>query len=195
MVRVIQIFGLVWTFASFNTVMSSELTGVELEEVVTLSLDGKVLRLNGPTERSRSAQSLYIGGFYMEENSQVVEEILKNEGAKRFTIYCNESKTQPETLLRALNLGLVTNHSERELAQLQPAINQFNEIWKKDINQGDKVWIDFIPSKGTVVTINGEKKKVILGKAFYQAFLKSWIGDRPINRKIKRQLLGVNTSE
>ncbi len=170
---------------------AKELAGVEIEEVVNLSLDGKQLHLRGAAVKSDAHQSIYVGGLYLQNDAQSVEEILSNDGAKRFILYCQNSTIKPDALIRALNIGFTANHTEQELESLQPMVEQFNRIWKAEISEGDKVWIDFLPEKGMVVTINGNEKGVIPGKAFYNAFLKTWLGDKPINSQMKKQILGI----
>lgn len=171
-------------------ICAKDLKGVKIEEVVNLSVGGEELRLKGTATKNSSRQSVYIGGLYLQNDAEDVKGILDNDGAKRFVIYCQNSSIKPDALIRALNLGITANHSEAELDQLKPMVDQFNQLWRTEIKEGDKVWIDFVPETGTIVSINGEQKGTIPGKAFYDAFLKTWLGDKPINPSMKKQLLG-----
>jgi len=177
-----------------GTCNAKELAGVDIEEVVTVSPGSEPLRLKGAAIKSNARQAIYVGGLYLEDEaskSNTVEEILASQGAKRFVLYCQNSTIKPEALIRAFNLGITVNHNEDELTELAPMIEQFNKIWNSEIHQGDKVWIDFIPEKGTLVSINGEEKGIIPGKIFYDAFLKTWLGDKPLNPSMKKQILGT----
>jgi len=169
---------------------AKDLAGVKIEEVVNLSVGGEELRLKGTAVRNSSHQSVYVGGLYLQNDADDVKGILDSEGAKRFVIYCQNSSIKPAALIRALNLGITANHSESELDELQPMVDQFNQLWRTEIKEGDKVWIDFVPDTGTIVSINGQQKGTIPGKAFYDAFLKTWLGEKPINPTMKKQLLG-----
>ena len=180
------------TAFGFGNCIAKELAGVEIEEVVNLSLGGEELRLKGTAIRSNARQSVYVGGLYLQNDAESVDEILQSDGAKRFVLYCQNSSIKPDALIRALNLGITANHNEEELSKLEPMVKQFNELLKSEIKEGDKVWIDFLPERGTVVTINGQEKGTIPGKEFYDAFLKTWLGDKPINANMKKQLLGKN---
>ena len=177
-------------FVAASFVGASQTTGVDIEEVVTISPGGEQLRLRGAAVKNSAHQAVYVGGLYLQNNTATVNDILNNEGPKRFVLYCENSSIKPDALIRALNLGITANHSEKELVQLEPMVKQFNNIWRAEIKQGDRVWVDFIPEKGTMVTINGIEKGLIPGKQFYNAFLKSWIGDKPLNSAMKKQLLG-----
>jgi len=170
---------------------ADSITGVDLEEVITLSPGGAELRLKGAATKSNARQAVYVGGLYLQNEAESVDDILSNDGAKRFVILTNES-IKADAIIRAINLGVTVNHSESELLALEPFMAQFNQIWKSEIKQGDEVYIDFEPNKGTIISINGAEKGIIPGKLFYGAFLKTWIGDRPLNPAIKKQLLGKN---
>lgn len=185
-------YSLISALSLGNGCFAKELAGVEIEEVVNLSLGGEKLTLKGAAVRNNARQSVYVGGLYLQNDAESVAEILENEGAKRFVLYCQNSTIKPDALIRALNLGITANHSEDELVSLAPMIDEFNNLWNSEIHEGDKVWIDFLPDRGTVVTINGDEKGVIPGKLFYSAFLKTWLGDKPINADMKKQLLGEN---
>ena len=171
------------------SVLSDSLTAVKLEEVVTLSPGGAELRLKGSATKSNARQAIYVGGLYLENDAKSVKDIIDNLGAKRFVIKTNES-VNSQSILRAINLGITVNHTEQELEILAPLVSQFNNIWKSQITQGDDVCIDFEPLKGTSISIDGVVKGTIPGNLFYKAFLKTWIGDRPLNADIKKQLIG-----
>jgi len=177
---------------SLSTLCSADsITGVALEEVITLSPGGAELRLKGAATKSNARQAVYVGGLYLQNEAESVDDILSSDGAKRFVILTSES-IKADAVIRAINLGVAVNHTEQELLDLEPSMAQFNQIWKSEIKQGDEVYIDFEPAKGMVIRINGVEKGVIAGKLFYNAFLKTWIGDRPLNPSIKKQLLGKN---
>lgn len=168
---------------------AGSITGVDLEEVITLSPGGAELRLKGAATKSNARQAVYVGGLYLQNDAESVDDILTSDGAKRFVILTNES-VKADAIIRAINLGVTVNHTESELLGLEPFMAQFNKIWKSEIKQGDEAFIDFEPTKGTIISINGVEKGTIPGKLFYAAFLKTWLGDRPLNLAIKKQLLG-----
>jgi hypothetical protein len=177
----------VWLFS--NQSFADSLTAVELEEVITLSPGGPELRLKGAATKSNARQAIYVGGLYLQNDATSVNELLSNSGAKRFLIKTNQS-VKPESIIRAINLGITVNHTEQELLLLEPAIKEFNRVWKNQVKEGDEVHVDFITSGDTQISVNGEIKGKIAGERFYQAFLKTWLGDKPLNQEIKKQLMG-----
>jgi chalcone isomerase-like protein len=167
------------------------LTAVDLDEVITLSPGGVELRLKGAATKSNARQAIYVGGLYLQNDAQSVQDVLDSAGAKRFIIKTNEM-IKPAAIIRAINLGITVNHNQSELEVLSPLMKQFNRIWSTEINQGDEICIDFEPTQGTLISINGIQKGIIPGTVFYTAFLKTWIGDKPLNPAIKKQLMGQN---
>jgi len=186
LVLVVSCFLSISSFCNADT-----LTAVDLEEVITLSPGGAELRLKGSATKSNARQAIYVGGLYLQNDAQSVNELLDSKGAKRFLIKTNDS-IRPDAIIRAINLGITVNHTEAELEELMPFVKQFNQIWKSDVNEGDEVCIDFTESGETQVSVNGENKGFIAGEIFYRAFLKTWLGDRPLNKNIKKQLMGIN---
>ena len=178
-------------FLPFSSLLKADvLTAVDLEEVITLSPGGAELRLKGAATKSNARQAIYVGGLYLQNDANSVQELLSNSGAKRFLIKTNQS-IQPDAIIRAINLGITVNHSESELETLEVSIKKFNDIWKSDVSLGDEVCIDFTETGETQVSVNGVSKGIIEEKTFYKAFLKTWLGDKPLNKKIKKQLLGI----
>jgi hypothetical protein len=51
--------------------------------------------------------------------------------------------------------------------------------------------IDWIPGTGTVCELNGKKLgETVPDVAFYNAILRIWLGDKPVDRSLKTALLG-----
>ena len=59
-----------------------------------------------------------------------------------------------------------------------------------DAVEHDVVWLDYLPDRGTRVTINGDEKGWVEGADFNSALLAIWIGNDPISSKLKAKLLG-----
>lgn len=169
---------------------AKEMVGVTLQDKITFSPGGQELTLNSMAFKASAKQIFYVAGLYLQNGKGSLEQIFADEGAKRFVIFCQNQSVKPGALIRALNLGIISNHSEQELTKLAPKLQQFIDLWNSQISAGDQIWIDYLPAKGSQISINGVNKGIIVGKEFYDAFLKSWLGDKPLNASMKKQLLG-----
>jgi hypothetical protein len=58
------------------------------------------------------------------------------------------------------------------------------------LQKWDLIRLVYILGKGTVVIITGKEYGIIPGADFYQALLMAWLGDSPISRSLKKELLG-----
>jgi len=59
------------------------------------------------------------------------------------------------------------------------------------LKKGDVIDLDWLPGRGFVLSVNGKAKgEPFVGEAFYAAILKIYIGERPVDKKLKAGLLG-----
>ena len=58
------------------------------------------------------------------------------------------------------------------------------------LRKGDALDVDYLPGQGTLLRFNGKAMGVpIPGDDFYQTLLKIFIGDRPVDNRLKEGLL------
>ena len=60
----------------------------------------------------------------------------------------------------------------------------------KVIKRGSVVFLDYLPGTGTRVTVNGEEKITIPGADFFPAMLQIWIGQTPVDGRLRDAMLG-----
>ena len=99
----------------------------------------------------------------------------------------------PEDFSDALIDGLKNNSSEAEFAAMKPRIDQFRQaiVAAGEVKSGSVVHLDYLPETGTRLAIGGKQLgKDIPGEDFYNALLRIWIGDKPIQDNLKEALLG-----
>jgi len=56
---------------------------------------------------------------------------------------------------------------------------------------GDRYSLTYIPGKGTELALNGEHKGTIEGSEFAAALFSIWLGNKPIDKTFKKQILGL----
>jgi len=185
-------FLLITTFAlSFNcNLLAKDKAGINLEEVTRLSVGDSELILNGSAVRKKAQHAIYVGGLYLKEQKNSFEEIIKDPNPKRFLFYCSTSELSSSKLINAWEQGFAINYTDEEITSLKPMITEFNKVWQSGLSVGDEVWVDYVPNKGTLISINGELVSEIAGTQFYHAFLKTWLGPHPFNSRMKSALLG-----
>ena len=84
---------------------------------------------------------------------------------------------------------MAQNTDAETLKKLQPRILKHNTFYT-DVNPGDRYSLTYIPGKGTELAKNGTPVGIIEGADFASVIYAIWLGQKPINRSFKRQLLG-----
>ena len=59
------------------------------------------------------------------------------------------------------------------------------------LKKGDQLSLDWTPNEGTQCYLNGKKLGELMpDQAFYNAVLRIWLGDKPVDSSLKPALLG-----
>ncbi|MFC4432032.1 chalcone isomerase family protein [Cupriavidus respiraculi] len=169
---------------------AAEIEGLRIDEATRVA--GKELQLNGVGLRTVFIVKGYVAALYLPEKVRNAAVVLGAKGPKRLQIRPLR-EVEADTFVKALNEGMRENHTDVQLekfadrmAQLEQAMNQVGTARK-----GDVINFDYSPDSGTVIAINGTPRgRPIPGEDFYQAVLRIFLGDRPVDRDLKRGLLG-----
>jgi len=167
-----------------------EIAGVKLEDKVKLGANELVL--NGAGVRTKIVFKVYVGALYLPARGASTEDVLGQKGAKRVSMTLLRDLTAQQ-LVDALNEGIRANQSPAELAKLDERMRQLEATMRAigAAKQGSIVTLDFLPESGTRVTVDGaEKGKPIAGEDFYNALLRIWLGDDPVDASLKKAMLG-----
>lgn len=158
---------------------------------------GEELRLQGGglTEgvgvyrRSRHRIAL---GLYLAQRKTTPEDVIRLAGAKRVTLKVQQ-EVESEQLSRSFLNGIRNNVNRAERLRIAPQLLKFGELFSAipEFHKGDVVNVDWHPGTSiTVLTLNGKKIGDFAGREFYDAFLLCFLGDRPIDPKMKDTFLG-----
>lgn len=169
---------------------AKEIAGVMVQEVVKTD-GGAEMVLNGAGIRSKFFFDIYIAQLYMEQPSTDVEEILAAKGARRMVMHFLYDEVSKDKLVDGWVEGFAGNSAAEKVTNLQTKIDSFNAMFV-DVKKGERIVLDFVPEKGTIVTVAGEEKGVIAGKDFNDALLLIWLGEKPVNKKLKKELLSYS---
>ena len=96
-----------------------------------------------------------------------------------------------EGFAKATVEGISRNVDPETLDQLQGRIDRINGLYE-DVEPGDRYSLTYVPGVGTELALNGEPKGVIEGADFSSALFGIWLGEKPLDRSLKKQLLAPN---
>jgi len=162
---------------------------ITIPETVSHSEQSTKLTLNGAGIRSKFLFDIYVGSLYLEKKLHSAKDIYAAPGEKRVSLHFLYSEVSKEKLVDGWNDGFEDNHSKDELKKLKTQIDQFNSLFIT-VKKGDVINLNFIPTTGTSVVINGKTMGLVEGDNFFIALLKIWLGDDPADSGLKKAMLG-----
>ena len=167
-----------------------EVEGVKFEP--TVQVGGQPLQLNGAGVRTRVFFKVYAAGLYVPQKSNSPAALLAQKGPRRVAIGMLRN-VDADTFVGALNDGLKANLSEQQLAGFKTQIDTLNANFKAvgEAKKGDQINFEFTPDAGTRIIVNGQPRgAAIAGEDFFEAVLRIWIGDKPVDGGLKKALVG-----
>src|SRR5258705_3171822 len=176
--------------------LGMEIEGVKIDDTVVLSRGGPELVLNGAGIRHKLAFiDVYIGSLYLTKKYSDNEAILVDPGPKRVSMYILTNEVTSADLISSMNNALAANLVPHELALIEKRMRDLNNMMSsiKAITKGSVVMLDYIPEIGTRVTVNSEEKMTIPGEDFFRAMLNIWIGNKPVDGRLRDAMLGIKS--
>jgi len=171
------------------SVQAAEVAGVRFDDQTRVG--GAELALNGAGLRKLVFFNLYAMGLYLPKKTALAAEAVSSEGPKRIALHMLRD-VGAERFTSALVEGIRENHTEAQAKALEPRIQALTAIMGevKEAKKGMTITLDW-NGTATQVGIDGRPAgKPIEGADFYQALLRIWLGDKPVQDDLKKALLG-----
>ena len=168
-----------------------EVGGLKFDDTVKVA--GKELKVNGAGIRTRIVIKVYALVLYLPEKKDTPAAVLDSPGPRRFSLGLLREVTGEE-LGQAFLAGITANTDKAERSKFVNQLAQFGEAFVNipQAKKGDVINVDWVPDTGTVMTFNGKPiGEPLKDIAFYNAVLKIWLGDKPVDSSLKPQLLGA----
>ena len=165
-----------------------EIAGVTIDEQITQA-DGTVLQLNGAGIRSKFVVKVYVAMLYLENPGTDRDKVIADPGAKQLIMHFLYKEVDRDALVEGWNDGFTGNGTDEKLDKLKSEIAQFNSLFDT-VRKGDRIVLDYVPEKGTTVSINATEKGTVAGKEFNDLLLSIWLGDKPVGKELRKGLLG-----
>jgi hypothetical protein len=169
----------------------AELENQRFDDQTTLA--GQTLKLNGLGLRSVFIIKAYVAGLYLPEKSNTAADILQANAPKRLQLR-PLMELSASDIKKALLDGMRKNASDTQWATLQDrALALGRTIDNIGLSKpGDTIALDYVPASGMLVLINNVPKGApVPGADFYAAVLDIFIGNNPVDTRLKKGLLGL----
>jgi hypothetical protein len=156
------------------------------------TLEGTTLVMNGSGTRYKAIFKVYDMAMYLPSAAKNPEAVLALPGPKRLSFVAQRKVTGTDLGL-AFMRGLKDNNPPELMRKHIPATSRLIEIFsgKRFVDEGHSFAMAFVPGKGTQFFIQGEAQGQPIDDAeFFQMILRIWLGNDPVDMRLKEGLLG-----
>lgn len=171
---------------------AATVTLADVKYADSVKVQDTALLLNGAGIRYKAVFKVYTAGLYLEQKAGTPQDVFALPGNKRLSITMLREIDSGE-LGKLFSRGMEDNMDRASFSKLIPGVLRMSQIFSdhKKLEAGDTFTIDWVPGKGTIITVKG----VVQGEpfkepAFFNALLGIWLGNKPADWKLKDALLG-----
>lgn len=171
-----------------------ELSGVRFEP--TLQLAGARLVLNGAGIRYKAIFKVYAAALYLSAPAGTPEAVAGAAGPRRLRLVMYRDIDANE-LGKLFTQGMERNMSREDFARSINGTVRMGELFarRKRLAPNDVIDLDWLPGRGTQVSINGRDEiEPIKEPEFFHALLSIWLGRSPADGPLRDALLGRSTA-
>jgi len=157
------------------------------------SVAGVPLQLNGVGLRAAFIYKVYLAGLYLPAQAATGAAALAQPGPKRVQVRLLMDGPSDE-FAKAFTGGIAKRTPADQVAAMQDRIAAFDRTLRSvgKVHKGDVVDLDWLPSAGLAMSVNGKPVGApVPGADLYAAMLNIFIGDRPVDPKMKAGMLGA----
>jgi len=166
------------------TAQAAEIEGVSFPD--RYQLGGTLLHLTGVgLLRYRVLFKGYVAALYLGERGPAQRAL--DDVPRRLEIEYFWS-IPAAGFAEATDRGIARNVDTETQRRLRSRIDQLNALYE-DVEPGDRYTLTYVPGRGTELALNGQPRGVIAGADFSSALFSIWLGDDPLDAKLRDQLL------
>jgi hypothetical protein len=132
---------------------------------------------------------VYEGSLYLETKNSNAEEIVNLDAPMAIRIDVISSIVTADAMKRALSEGLEKS-TGNNTDPIRNEMEQLSSVFNTDVSTGDFYEFIYLPKTGINVLKNSELEELIKGMDFKKAFFGIFLSDNPIQKNLKKAMLG-----
>jgi hypothetical protein len=132
---------------------------------------------------------VYEGSLYLKANDSDANKIINANEPMALRIDVTSTMVTADAMRKALNDGLAKS-TGNNTGPIIEEINQLSSSFDSGVSEGDYYEFIYLPKIGTHVIKNNNLVEIIPGLAFKKAFFGIFLSDNPIQKNLKKALLG-----
>jgi len=157
------------------------------------SVAGTPLQLNGVGLRAAFIYKVYVAGLYLPTHASTGAQVFAETGPKRLQVRLLMDGPSDE-FAKAFTGGIAKRTPADQVAAMKDRIAAFDRTLRGvgNVRKGDVVNLDYAPGVGLTMTVNGKPAGApVPGADLYDALLAIFVGDRPVDARMKAGMLGA----
>jgi hypothetical protein len=163
---------------------AAEIEGITFRDRV--EIDGAGLEIRGTgLFRHLTFIKAYVGALYMLPG--VPSDMALTDTPKRLEVEYFHA-IEGVAFGAATNKVMARNVGAETFERLEPLVAYHNSLYR-DVTPGDRYSLTYVPGRGTELALNDDPLGIIEGAEFAAALFSIWLGEKPMNRSFKKQLL------
>jgi hypothetical protein len=170
-------------------VQAARLEGQRFEDTAVVA--DRTLRLNGLGLRGVAWIKAFVAGLYLAAPTRDGGQAMAMQGPKRLRMKLLMEAPSRE-FSKAIRGGVRKNESEQMQGQLADRLAAFSALIDGigTLRSGDTIDLDWLPGQGLQLLLNHRPVGAVTpGEDFYRSVLKIFIGERPVDPRMKEGLL------
>jgi len=177
----------IYLFISICMFTVSTISANEAPQVI--EYQNNKLVLNGQGTRVIFFMKVYQGSLYLETKSSDADQIVNDNALMAIRIDVTSEMVTADAMKKALSEGLEKS-TNNNTGPISKEIEQLSLAFNSSVTSGDFYEFIYIPEIGTHVLKNKELEEIIPGIDFKQAFFGIFLSDNPIQKNLKKAMLG-----
>ena len=175
------------TFFIFGIFLTTPIFGAVAPDQI--EYQGNTITKNGQGTRIIFFMKVYEGSLYLETKNSNAEEIVNLDAPMAIRIDVISSIVTADAMKRALSEGLEKSTSNNT-DPIRNEMEQLSSVFNTDVSTGDFYEFIYLPKTGINVLKNSELEELIKGMDFKKAFFGIFLSDNPIQKNLKKAMLG-----
>jgi len=153
-----------------------------------ISIENQELQLKGTGTRVKMWMDMYILGLFILDADQEANIIVSNDESAMIRLSIISGLITAEKMDKAIRDGFEKS-TQGKPETIQTEIDAFLNVFKQGVEKKDVFQFAYNPEFGTTILKNGKKLASIKGHDFKKALWGIWLGDDPVDKRLKAELL------
>jgi len=154
-----------------------------------IEYQGSTMIKNGQGTRIIFFMKVYEGSLYLEMKSANAQDIINLDAPMAIRIDVSSQMVTADAMKKALSEGLEKS-TGNNTDSIMKEINQLSSSFDTAVSTGDYYEFIYLPEMGTHVLKNSVLVELIKGINFKKAFFGIFLSDNPIQKNLKKAMLG-----